>query len=142
MKLTERQKRTEKTLSKFRGRGFKWDGGATCIHLFRTHLKNMGHKVPVVPRFTSALTAKRAMDAAGFRDLEALADSFLQRIPPAMMLLGDIALMQSDEHFDQQKLFDALVISAGPGGKVFGWHPDAPALANLVPLDIKVAWRV
>jgi hypothetical protein len=136
MKLTERAKRTEKTVSKYRGRGFKWDGGATCIHLFRTHLKNMGHKVPVVPRFSSALGAKRAMDAAGYTSLEAIADSLLERIPPAMMIIGDIALMEGEE------LFDALVISAGPGGKVFGWHPDAPAFANLVPLEIKAAWRV
>jgi hypothetical protein len=142
MKLIERKKRTEKTLAKFRGRGFKWDGGATCIHLFRTHLKNMGHKVPVVPRFTSALSAKRAMDVAGFKDLEALADSFLQRIPPSMMLLGDVALMESDLFFDDQKLFDAFVISAGPGGKVMGWHSDAPALANMEAFQIKAAWRV
>lgn len=142
MKLTERKKRTEKTLSKFRGRGFKWDGGATCIHLFRTHLKNMGYKVPVVPRFTSALGAKRAMDAAGYRDLEHLADSFLERIPPAMMLLGDVALMESDTFYDDQKLFDAIVISAGPGGKVFGWHPDSPFLANIEALQFKAAWRV
>lgn len=136
MKLTERAKRTEKTLSKFRGRGFKWDGGATCIHLFRTHMKNMGHKMPAVPRFTSALSAKRAMDAAGYADLEALADSFLERIPPAKMLIGDIALMEGEE------IFDALVIAAGPGGKVFGWHPDSPVFAVLVPLQIKAAWRV
>lgn len=142
MKLTERAKRTDKTLAKFRGRGFKWDGGATCIHLFRTHLKNMGHKMPAVPRFHSALSAKRAMDAAGYADLEALADSFLERIPPAKMLLGDVALMESDEFFDEQKLFDSFVISAGPGGKVFGWHPDAPALANIDAFQFKAAWRV
>lgn len=136
MKLTERKKRTEKTLAKFRGRGFKWDGGATCIHLFRTHLKNMGHKVPVVPRFTTALGAKRAMDAAGFKDLEAIADSLLERIPPASMILGDIALMEGEE------LFDAIVIFAGGGGKVFGWHPDAPTFTPLVPLQFKAAWRV
>jgi hypothetical protein len=136
MKLTERTKRTEKTLSKFRFRAFDWSNGATCIHVFRTHLKNMGHKVPVVPKFTTALGAKRAMDVAGFADLESMADSFLQRIPPAMMLIGDIALMEGEE------IFDALVISAGPGGKVFGWHPDAPAFANIIPLQIKAAWRV
>lgn len=136
MKLTERKKRTEKTLAKFRGRGFKWDGGATCIHLFRTHLKNMGHKVPVVPRFTSALTARRAMDAAGFESLEALGDSFLERIPPASMLLGDVALMQGDD------LFDAIAIYAGGGGKVFGWHEDGTVFEPIVPLEFKAAWRV
>jgi hypothetical protein len=136
MKLTERAKRTKKTLSKFEGRGFKWDGGATCIHLFRTHLKNMGHKVPVVPRFYSALSAKRAMTEAGFDDLEQMADSFLERIPPASMLLGDVALMEGDE------IFDAIVIAVGAGGKVIGWHEDATALAPLVPLQFKAAWRV
>ena len=136
MKLTERAKRLNKTLSKFQGRGFKWDGGATCIHVFRTHLKNMGHAVPVVPRFHSALSAKRAMDDAGYESLEALADSLLERIPPASMLIGDIALMEGEE------VFDALVLSAGPGGKVFGWHPDSPEFSVLVPLEIKAAWRV
>jgi hypothetical protein len=136
MILDDRKKRLEKTLSKFRGRGFKWDGGATCIHLLRTHLKNMGYKVPSVPRFTSALGANRALQHAGYENLEQLADAYLDRIPPAMMMLGDVALMDGDE------LFDAVVISAGPGGKVFGWHPDAPMFANLVPLEIKAAWRV
>jgi hypothetical protein len=136
MKLTERKKRTEKTLAKFQGRGFKWDGGATCIHLFRTHLKNMGHSVPVVPKFTTALGAKRAMDAAGFKDLEEMADSFLERIPPASMILGDVALMEGED------LFDALVIHAGGGGKVFGWHPESPTFTPLVPLQFKAAWRV
>lgn len=135
MKLTERQKRTEKTLSKFRHRGFKWDGGATCIHLLRTHLKNMGHKVPVVPKFTTALGAKKAMKEAGYKDLEALADSFLERIPPAMMLLGDIALMQGDD------LFDAIAIFAGPGGKVWGWHQDGEVFEAILPLEFKAAWR-
>lgn len=136
MKLTDRKKRTEKTLAKFRDRAFKWDSGATCIHLFRTHLKNMGHKVPVVPKFTSALTAKRALDTAGFKDLEQLGDSFLEQIPPASMILGDIGLMEGEE------MFDAIVIFAGGGGKVFGWHPDAPAFSPLVPLQFKAAWRV
>jgi hypothetical protein len=136
MKLTERTKRLEKTLSKFRNRAFDWSNGATCIHVFRTHLKNMGHKVPAVPKFTTALGAKRAMDGAGFESLEQMADSFLERIPPASMLIGDIALMDGEE------MFDALVISAGPGGKVLGWHQEAPAFAVLIPLQIKLAWRV
>ncbi len=135
MKLTERTKRLNKTLSKFQNRAFAWDNGATCIHLLRTHLKNMGHKVPAIPRFKTALGAKRAMDAAGFESLEALANKYLERIPPASMLIGDVALMEGEE------IFDALVLSAGPGGKVFGWHPEAPAFAVLVPLEIKAAWR-
>ena len=39
-------------------------------------------------------------------------------------------------------LFDALVIHAGGGGKVFGWHPEAPTFTPLVPLQFKAAWRV
>lgn len=139
MGLPKRAKALAKTLAKFEGRAFDWATGATCIHLVRTHLKNMGHKVPSIPRFQSAIGAKRALSATGHDSLESLLDAHLERIAPAMMIIGDIALMAGDN--EDGTGFDAAVVSAGAGGKVFGWHPDAPALANIEPLAIKAAWR-
>lgn len=140
MNLNKRAKALQKTLAKFQGRAFDWSTGATCIHLARTHLKNMGHKVPAVPRFTTATGAKKALTATGHDTLGSLLDAHLERIAPAMMLIGDIALLEED---DTGEVFaGSAVISAGAGGKVFGWHPDAPAFANIEPLAIKAAWRV
>ena len=138
MKLTKRAAILKKTLAKYEGRSFDWSTGATCIHLVRTHLKNMGHKVPMVPRFRTALGAKKALLTTGHDNLESLLDAHLERIPPAMMLIGDIALLEGEA---DEVSFDAAVVSAGAGGKVFGWHPDAPVFANLEPLAIKAAWR-
>lgn len=133
-----RKARTEKTLERYRYREFDWATGATCIHLVRTQLRNMGHKVPAVPRFYSRDGAKRAMAKAGFKSMEDLLDRYLPRIAPAERWLGDIVLLAAENEQD----FDAYAIAGGVGGKVFSWHPDVPALGNLVPLHIKAAWRV
>lgn len=139
MKLNKRAKALAKTLAKFQGRSFDWATGATCIHLVRTHLKNMGHKVPMVPRFRSAIGAKKALLATGHDSLESLLDAHLERIPAAMMVIGDVALLEEEP--DVETFGGSIVISTGVGGKMMGWHPDAPAFANLDALQIKAAWR-
>ncbi|MGK2908567.1 MAG: DUF6950 family protein [Sphingobium sp.] len=133
--LNKRAEATRKTLAKYRHKAFDWKAKVTCIHLARTHLRNMGHKPPVIPAFTSPIGAQRALLATGFGSLEGLLDSMLPRIAPAAMLVGDLALLQGDEGFD------SIVVSAG--GKLLGYHEaDMSGLKPLIANEIKGAWRV
>ncbi|MFC3442794.1 DUF6950 family protein [Sphingobium rhizovicinum] len=134
--LVRRAEATRLTLAKYRSRPFSWADRATCIHLARHHLRNMGHKPPSIPDFRSALGAQKALLRQGHDDLHDLLDSLLPRIAPAQMLVGDLALIDGDGPFD------SICVSAG--GKLLGWHEDdasgiKPLLALTVPLG---AWRV
>lgn len=136
--LIRRQKALAKTMSKYRGRPFAWDG-ANCITALRSHLVAMGHKkLPPVPALSSALGAKRALADMGFDDVAALLDSLLLRTPPARALLGDIILMRGPE--DAPHGLDAVTFATG-GGKVAGWQEDAVGMVVLVPKAIIGAWR-
>ncbi len=115
--LADRAARTDEVISRFRGKPFDWRGSATCVHLARAQMRAMGHRPPTIPRFQSALGARKAMKAAGFADLAALLDSLLPRIGVASMLIGDLALIDGSEEFGS--------IVVGAGGKMMGWHVDA-----------------
>lgn len=139
-KLPELERRriaTEKTLARYRDKEFDWSKGITCVHLARFHLRNMGHKVETLPRFRSALGAKRALSAKGYGSLGRLMDKKLAPIAPAKMMLGDLAMVPGEQGLD------ALFVCAGPL-KLFGWREDAPKLVVLdVSLDeLTAAWRV
>lgn len=135
--MERRRVATQKTLARYRGKTFDWAKGVTCVHLARAQLKNMGHKPPSLPRFRSALGAKKALKERKWSSVEAMLDNLLQRIAPAQMLLGDLAVVLGDEGLD------AIFVCAGPL-KLFGWREDAPALVLLdVSLDeLSGAWRV
>lgn len=137
MELERRRVATEKTLKRFRGKVFAWKTGVHCVRLFHQHLKNMGHKPPSLPRVRSPLGAKRALKERGWESVEAMLDSMLERIAPAEMMLGDVAIVPGDAGLD------AIFVCAGPL-KVFGWREDAPALVLLdIGLDeLTGAWRV
>lgn len=137
MTLAERVTATEKTLAKFRGRPFDWKTGATCIHLARTQARNMRRRVPALPRFTSAVGARTALRKTGHASLEALLDSLFERIAPAAMLVGDVALGPGEE------ALGAIAISDG-FGTLMGWHADAPLLSPIAGAvgDLKGAWRL
>jgi len=142
--LVARTAATEKTLDRFRFRAFDWSNGTTCIQLARTHLKNMGHAVPMVPRFTTPIGAKRALEATGFKDLAALLDDRLERVAPAAMWVGDVAVLPGDPESGGQ-FFDSIAIAAG-NGVLLGWHgDDLSRMHNMVEVDhsaIIGAWRV
>lgn len=138
MELERRRVATEKTLGRFRGKVFAWKTGVHCVRLAHQHLKNMGRKPPTLPRVRSALGAKRALQHNGWDSVEAMLDSMLERIAPAQMLLGDVAIIPGDAGLD------AIFVCAGPL-KVFGWAIDRPELAmvDIQNLDgLKGAWRV
>jgi hypothetical protein len=136
MDLNERAIATQKTLAKYRNVSFNWKG-ATCIHLFRYHIRNMGYKPVPIPRFQSPVGAKRALASLGANGLIELLDTMLMRITPAQMVVGDVAVLPSSD------VFDALVICAG--NKFLGWHEaGGEGLQQIegVMGAVKVAYRV
>jgi hypothetical protein len=131
--LNRRHRALEKTLAKYRGRPRDWKT-IDCVRMLRSHLVAMGHKkVPKLPRYSSALGAKRALKAAGFATIAEMIDSILPRIAPAMALPGDVLLVRGDEGFD------AVTLSLGH--KAFGWHEEAEGAVVLVLHEIEGAWR-
>lgn len=134
--LVRRQRALLKTMNKFKERPFAW-GENDCASLFRSHIVAMGHKkAPKIPKYDTALGAKRALKEMGFESMEELVDSLLPRIAPAQALPGDVVLMGGPEG----EVLDAVVISVG--GKVFGYHEDGEGGAVVItPNEIKAAWR-
>jgi hypothetical protein len=134
--LIKRRDATQQTLRHFNGVDFDWDG-VTCAHLAHYHLSQMGREVPDIPDFDTALSAARALKQMGWDSVEEMLDSMLERIAPAYMIVGDLALIKGAGGLD------AIFICAGPL-KVFGWREDAP---DLVRLDVDLgqlqgAWRI
>ena len=139
MKLDERAIRTEAVLARYRTKPFTWQG-ANCIRLARAQAAAMGHDVPPVPRFRSALGAQRALARRGAGNVTELLDQFLPRLPaPAFMLLGDLCVLRGDP--DALGL-EAVCVADGQGN-LFGWHPDKPdglAAIKWAQADITAAW--
>lgn len=137
--LDRRTLATEATMAKYERRQFSWRTRATCLHMARTHLRNMGHRPPPIPDFRSALGARRALERTGFADVAALLDSMLLRIAPAAMWVGDIAILPGDAGLDS-------ICIADTAGKLIGWHEDDPSGVRpqlVLSLDHVVgAWRV
>lgn len=124
-------------MEKYRGRAFDWADKATCLHLARTQLRYMGHKPPAIPAFRSAIGAKRAMEAAGYQTMADIFDGLgLERITPAAMMVGDLAVLPGDGGFD------AIVICAG--NKMIGWHEGSDTLTAIgdTVQHIIGAWRL
>ena len=138
--MTELERRamvTKATQDRFEGKPFDWTKQATCIHLLRFHAAGMGHKVPIVPKFRSALGARKALLATGWQTLPALLDSMFERVPPAFARVGDVMALPADEGFE------GIVIRAGVT-KWIGWHEDAIG-CTIVDADMNAAigaWRL
>lgn len=141
MKLDERQAATEKTLARFRDKPFNW-AGANCIRLARWQAVNMGHKLPPVPQFRSALGAKRALAERGADSVSALLDQHFARLPgPAYAWLGDLITLPGDPALG----LEAVGIADGQGN-VWCWSEqnDAQSLTALLMVnsDAMAAWRL
>lgn len=127
--LIRRKQATDLTLAKFRGKGWSWESGITCVHLMRFHLLKMGHAMPPMPRLRSLLTAKRELALRGCANVAELMDQLgVPQIPPAMMLMGDIAALPGGEDG-----IGALLVCLGPH-KLMGWRED---YAELIVLDVE-----
>lgn len=133
--LVRRAEATRKTMARYRNKRFDWGERATCIHMARYHLRQMGHRPPSIPDFRSALGARRALEKTGFGSVPALLDSMLPRITPAEMLVGDLAVFAGDEGME--------CVGVSAGGKILAWHEDAPnGIKPLIVSEILGAWRV
>lgn len=133
--MIRRQEAVEATMAKYRARKFDWKSKATCLHLARFHLLRMGRKPPPLPQVGSLLSAKKALKERGWLDVGDMLDGIgLERIAPAAMLLGDLAMLESEDGMG------SIVVSAG--GKVLGWHDDDAGMVVMEPLQITAAWRV
>ena len=125
-------------MAKFGGKPFKL-GTNDCVKLTRFHLAALGHKLPSTGRYTTAVQAAAALKKQGVRNLEQLLDKHLERIPPAMMLPGDLAMPPSDPDAPAAKIGTVMV--AITPRKFLGWHPDHESLAVMELLQIDAAWR-
>ncbi|MEP9401853.1 DUF6950 family protein [Sphingomonas silueang] len=136
MNLHARAVATQATIDRFRMRPFGWAKAGTCIHLARAQMRALGHRPPPIPRFRSAIGARRALLETGHKDLASLLDSLLPRIAPASMWVGDLALMQGDGEFD------AIVVSAGR--LMAGYHADQldRGVVNIDAYSFMGAWRL
>ncbi len=134
--LHERAAATQAVVDRFRVRPFGWANGGTCIHLARAQMRALGHRPPPIPRFRSAIGARRALLVAGHRDLAALFDSMLPQIAPAAMWVGDLALMRGDANFD------AVVVSTGR--LMAGYHSEQldRGVVNIDAFEFIGAWRL
>lgn len=115
--LNRRRAATAKVWAKFRQRPFDWDKGGTCIHLGRAQLRAMGHRPPPIPRFYSALGARRALVKAGFGEVADIFRSLgLPEIPAARLWVGDIAIVPGEG-------MDSICIWSGD--QLLGYHQDS-----------------
>lgn len=139
MNLLERAKVTQATLDSYRGRpsdhaGNEWP----CIYLLHDHLTACGYDVPEIPELSDLRSVLKAMKERGWNSVPDMLDQHLERIAPAMMMMGDVAVSKSEAGVD------AILICAGPM-KLFGWRED---LNTLVIIDddkmddLVGAWRV
>lgn len=137
--LEWRKRATQKTLERYRTKAFDWSTGVTCVHFGWAHLRNMGRRPPTLPRFRSPLAAKKALTEGGFGSVTELLDSFLPRIAPAQMLLGDLAVV------DGEQGLDCIMVCTGPLA-LLGWLPEGHGEGMVNYLgdisDVKGAWRV
>lgn len=132
-----RRQATQATLDRFRNTSFDWREGRHCMKLAHYHVRQMGERPAALPVIKSPLAAKKELKARKADSVSALLDTMFKRIPPAMMLLGDIATVEGDQGLD------AVFICAGPR-RLFGWREDQPVAVVLeVSLDeVQAAWRV
>ncbi len=133
--MIRRQEAVRATMNKYRARPFNWKSKSTCLHMARFHLLRMGRKPPPLPQIGSLLTAKKALKERGWSNVADMLDAIgLERIAPASMLLGDLAMLESEDGMG------AIVVSTG--GKAIGWHDDEASMVVMEPLIIAAAWRV
>lgn len=135
--MEARRRATQATADRFREKPFTW-GKNDCVRMVAFHLRKLGYrpKLAKAGSYSSALGAKRALARSGHENIGQALDALgLERIAPAMALLGDIVQMPGDSGFD------ALGISLG-GQSLLGYHEDLPGAGSLKIIDVVAVWRV
>ncbi len=137
--MLRRLEAVEKTKARFGGKEFVL-GSNDCYKMARFHLKAMGHEnIPSGGHYSTPREARTALNKAGSKSIKGLLDGLLERIPPASMLLGDIALLKGQPERGTAGGLGSLVVHLG--GKMLGWHPDATVLAVMDVMEVEAAWR-
>jgi hypothetical protein len=136
--MIRRHNAVEKTMRRFGGRAFGI-GSVDCIKMARFHLKEMGHKLPSTGNYKTVAGAVAQLKKQGVRNVAELLDKFLERIPPAAMTLGDLAMPPSEPDAPASKLGTVIIMASGQ--KFIGWHPDHDNLAVMNVSQIDAAWR-
>jgi hypothetical protein len=123
--LAERGQRTQAIIDRFYEQPFNWRG-AHCIKLAAAQGKAMGHKLPPLPTFRSALGAKRALSKRDAANVAELLDHYFVRLPaPAFALLGDLCVLPGEEGLD-------TVCIADGQGNLWGWHGSDPSKLSAI----------
>lgn len=117
--------------AEFGGRDYQ-PGTVDCVVMARAHLARLGHVVPELPAYTTERGGLMKLKRLGYANIAALLDEVLEPIPPARMMVGDVALLQGD-------VGDALTICAGR--KLIGFREGFNALVNQVDCPVERAWR-
>lgn len=125
---------TQETRDAFEGRSFAY-GKADCLMMVHSHLRRFGYQVPDLPPYRGSTGAKKALEGQGAKTLIELVSRYLEPIPPAFMLPGDILAGEG-------KPFDSLAIHSGQ--LLFGWCEGEPKLVNfgIDANGVQRAWRV
>ncbi|MBO0750305.1 MAG: hypothetical protein J2O44_07760 [Porphyrobacter sp.] len=137
MNLDQRRIATQATRDQFVGKPLDWAAGRHCVKMAHVHARRMGARVPPLPRVRSPLGARKALKANGWGGVTAMLDSLFERIAPARMLLGDMAVTPGDEGMD------SVMICLGPR-RMLGFLPDgSEVVAYEADLnEFTAAWRV
>ncbi|MFC3097383.1 DUF6950 family protein [Alteraurantiacibacter palmitatis] len=137
--LAERARRTEDVIERHRTKPFSWMG-ANCIRLARAQAVALGHKLPPVPPFRSALSARRALATRGAKSVGELLDKYFPRLPaPAFAIAGDLVTLPGEDGE-----LEAVMIADGLGN-LYGWHGagnDRIVTVKLAMGGAIAAWRL
>lgn len=138
MNLVERRDATLATVERFKAKKFDWAKASTCVHLARTQMAAMGHRVPPVPRFRSALSAHRALAERGWGTLADMMGAVptVVEIAPAQAVVGDILELPSEGDS-----IGSLVVAIG-NGRVIGWLEGMDDALIMQPETYARAWRL
>jgi hypothetical protein len=148
--LIIRQRATQTTEVAFRGRPIDFKQRTTCVHMAYAHVRAMGIKVPKLPPLRGMKSALRALSERGFKTTADVMDFWgFERIPPAAMLLGDVAwrgVPEGVEFAADRTRMGGLLVCVGPH-KLMGWFGNAEAEGKMVVMDmsfdqVDAAWRV
>jgi hypothetical protein len=138
--LNLRARATADVMARF-DKPFSWQG-ANCIRLAREQGEALGHSLPPVPAFRTALGARRALQKRGAETVADLLDQFFSRWEaPAFARVGDLCILPPEADGDG---LEAVCVADGMGN-LFGWHGSDPTRLSAIKFaqgHVLVAWRL
>lgn len=149
--MLRRQAATQATEVRYRGHLLDIKARNDCMHMALSHAKAMGVKVPRVPPLRGWKSSLRVMAQMGFTTMADVMDHCgFERIPPAAMLMGDIAWRgvpdDAEEFSADPARMGGLLVCVGPH-KLMGWFANPETQGKMVVMDMSfdqldAAWRL